>query len=354
MGGRKLTGTLAPGGRLRTWPPTPSLVPTRLRATDGRRVSRRFITIVIDGSRADRLLEANTPFIDRMRREGVDYTNTSTVYPYRVPGPHRDRFQFHVHRRAVPGPRHVQQLRAQPGCEVRVHIRRAASRRVDRQVVGIAHLVDAFGETDVETVTAVTNNDEIDDALTARARSVVQRDDPDLLVLQLLSVDQTGHARGSYNSEHLAKIEESDRIIEEFLGWCDTVGYLDGATVLITADHGQGIGIGGHGHMSPSERYVPCIMWGEGVELAGPVGDARSVMDVTATIAYYLGVEPPAQSVGQVLGLPVADESARPVAVIIPAYNEAENLPSTLARIPRRQRPDLKVIVVDDGSDRRG
>ena len=163
-------------------------------------------------------------------------------------------------------------------------------------------------------------------------------------------MDQTGHARGSYNSEYLAKIEESDRIIERFLGWCGSIGYLDGATVLITADHGQGIGIGGHGHMSPSERYVPCIIWGAGVELAGPVDKPRSVMDVTATIAYFLGVDPPAQSVGQVLGITDGDESSRPVAVIIPAYNEAENLPATLARIPRQERPDLRVIVVDDGS----
>ena len=67
-----------------TWPPAPSLTPTRLVATEGQRRCRRFIAIVIDGCRADRLLEADTPFIDRMRQEGVDYTNTSTVYPART------------------------------------------------------------------------------------------------------------------------------------------------------------------------------------------------------------------------------------------------------------------------------
>ena len=329
-----------------TWPPAPSLVPTRLRAVPGRRISRRFITIVIDGCRADRLLEANTPFIDRIRREGIDYTDTSTVYPARTVTGFSSMFT------GAPPRVHGMSSNFVPSLGVKCESIFDALRAGDLtgKLVGIAHLVDAFGETDVETVTAVTNNDEIDDALTARARAVVQRDDPDLLVLQLLSVDQTGHARGSYNSEYLAKIEESDRHIEHFLGWCDSVGYLDGATVLITADHGQGIGIGGHGHMSPSERYVPCIMWGEGVDLAGPVDGPRSVMDIAATIAYFLGVEPPAQSVGQVLGVTGGDEASCPVAVIIPAYNEAENLPATLARIPRQQHPDLRVIVVDDGS----
>ena len=46
-------------------------------------------------------------------------------------------------------------------------------------------------------------------------------------------------------------------------------GLSENATVLITSDHGQGIGIGGHGHMSPSEIYVPCILWGAGVDRDG-------------------------------------------------------------------------------------
>ena len=329
-----------------TWPPAPSLVPTRLRAADGRRISRRFIAIVIDGCRADRLVEANTPFIDRLRREGADYTNASTVYPARTVTGFSSMFT------GAPPKVHGLSSNFVPSlgvkCEPIFDVLRASG--LTGKLVGIAHLVDAFGERDVETVTAVTHNDEIDDALTARARAVVRRDDPDLLVLQLLSVDQTGHARGSYNSEYLAKIEESDRIIRQFLEWCASVGYLQDAAVLITADHGQGIGIGGHGHMSPPERYVPCILWGAGVERSGPIDEPRSVMDVAATVAYYLGVEPPAQSVGQALGVANRDVESQPVAVIIPAYNEADNLPGVLGEIPRQEMPDLRVIVVDDGS----
>ena len=329
-----------------TWVPAPSMKPTRLVAHEGARRCRRFIVIVIDGCRADRLLEADTPFIDRLRREGVDYIDTSTVYPARTVTGFSSMFTGASPQTHGMSSNFVPSLGVK--CESIFDALRSGG--MSGKLVGIAHLVDAFGETDVETVTAVTNNDEIDAAMSARAKAVIERDDPDLLVLQLPSVDQTGHARGSYNSEYLAKIEESDRIIEEFMEWCELVGYLDGATVIITADHGQGIGIGGHGHMGPSERYVPCIMWGEGVEMAGTVDEPRSVMDVAPTIAYFLGIKPPSESVGQVLGVPDDDTEPCPVAVIIPAYNEAENLPRTLARIPRAQRPDLQVIVVDDGS----
>ena len=328
-----------------TWPPAPPRVPTRLRS-DGTRISRRFIAIVIDGCRVDRLLEARTPYIDRLRREGIDYIDTSTVYPARTVTGFSSMFTGAPPRVHGMASNFVPSLGVK--CESIFDLLRASG--LSGKMVGIAHLVDAFGENDVETVTAVTDNDDIDEALAARARAVIERDDPDLLVLQLLSVDQTGHARGSYNSEYLAKIEETDRVIEGFLEWCDSVGYLEGATVLVTSDHGQGIGIGGHGHMSPSERYVPCVLWGEGVEPRGPVEEPRSVMDVAPTIAYFLGASPPAQSVGQVLGVDDRDAEPGPVAVIVPCYNEAENLPSTLAAIPRDAAPGIKVIVVDDGS----
>ena len=328
-----------------TWPPAPSLTPTRLVATQGQRRCRRFIAIVIDGCRADRLLEADTLFIDRMRQEGVDYTNTSTVYPARTVTGFSSMFT------GAPPVAHGMRSNFVPSLGVKCESVFESLREsgLNGRLVGIAHLVDAFGN-DVDTVTAVTHNDEIDDALVARAKAVMERDAPDLLALQLLSVDQTGYARGSYNSEYLAKIEATDRKIEEFLGWCGERGYLDDATVLITSDHGQGIGIGGHGHMSPEETYVPCILWGAGVEIRGEFDEPRSVMDVAPTISYFLGARPPGQSMGQVLAVEDVPEGDKPLAVIVPAYNESENLPATLSRMPRSQVPNMRIIVVDDGS----
>ena len=328
-----------------TWAPAPSLTPTRLVAEGGRRRCKRFIAIVIDGCRADRLLEAQTPCIDRIRREGADYTNTATVYPARTVTGFSSMFT------GAPPKAHGMRSNFVPSLGVKCESIFDSLRDsgLEGRLVGIAHLVDAFGDN-VDTVTAVTHNDEIDDALVARAKAVMERGEPDLLAVQLLSVDQTGHARGSYNAEYLAKIEATDRKIEEFLQWCQENGYLDDATVLITSDHGQGIGIGGHGHMSPEETYVPCIMWGAGVDQAGEYDDLRSVMDVAPTIAYFLGARPPAQSMGQVLGVSDAAKDSKPLAAIIPAYNEAENLPGTLSRIPKGDLPNLQVIVVDDGS----
>jgi hypothetical protein len=195
------------------------------------------------------------------------------------------------------------------------------------------------------------DNEKVDYALSDLAKQVLREDNPDLLVVQFISVDQTGHARGSYNSEYLEHIESTDAIIEEFLGWCQREGYLENATVIITADHGQGIGIGGHGHMSRTEIEVPCILWGSGIQSGAVFEEPRSILDIAATVSYLLGAMPPEQCTGQVLPA-LIDEVApeRPVALIIPAHNEAENLPHVLAAVPRYAISDIQVIVVDDGS----
>lgn len=309
------------------------------------RKSQRVIAIVIDGCRADRLHEAHTPFIDQLRAEGTEFTHVSTVYPARTvtcfssmltgaaPKTHG------MHSNFVPS--------LGVKCESVFDVLRREG--MSAKLVGIAHLVDAFGEKDVRTVTAVMDNDEIDFALVDQARQVLRDEDPELLVLQLLSVDQTGHARGSYHDEYLRKIEATDRIIEEFIGWCETGGYLDDATLLITADHGQGIGIGGHGHMSPSEVIIPCLLWGTGVEPGLSIAEPRFITDIAPTLCGLLGVPSPAESIGRALAPYRPRTGSERVAFVIPAHNEEKNLPRVLAALSQIQVAH-EVVVVDDGS----
>jgi len=328
-----------------TWAPPVPLEPRRLPTSKHGRVASRVIVIVIDGCRADRLREARTPCIDRLRQEGTAFTDLRTVYPARTvtcfssmltgagPKVHGMGSNFvpslGVKCESVFGPLRAQGLKG--------------------KVVGIAHLIDAFGHDDVATVTAVMHNDEIDHALVARAKAVMEAEDPDLLVLHLISVDQAGHSRGSYNREYLEKIEQTDGIIDEFLGWCERTGRLADATVIITSDHGQGKGIGGHGHLTPPEAVVPGGLWGAGVDPGRVVDEQRSIIDIAPTISQLLGVAPPEMSAGRSL-LSTVDDAAAPTAIIIPAYNEAEGLPAVLLALPRHSLQRPVVIVVDDGS----
>jgi arylsulfatase A-like enzyme len=71
--------------------------------------------------------------------------------------------------------------------------------------------------------------------------------------------------------------------------------------VILMADHGQGRGIGAHGHLSEGERFVPFAMWGSGIAQGRVVSEPRSILDLAPTISYLLGVEPPKGSTGRVL-----------------------------------------------------
>ena len=120
--------------------------------------------------------------------------------------------------------------------------------------------------------------------------------------MQLLAVDQNGHVRGTYYPEYVERIEITDRLIEGFMRWCEERGFLDEETaVILMADHGQGRGIGAHGHLSEGERFVPFAMWGSGVKAGQTVEKPASILDVAPTISYLLGVEPPEGSTGRVL-----------------------------------------------------
>jgi hypothetical protein len=302
---------------------------------------------VIDGCRIDRVREADTPFLDRLAREGISYSRCSTVYPARtVTG-------FSSMLTGAPPVVHGLRSNFVPRPDRGVRCESVFDVLPSVGMVGIAHLVDAFGDR-VSTVTSVMPNDEIDAALCRRAREVVEADDPDVLIVQTLSVDQTGHFRGSFYDEYLAHIESTDRELQSLVEWLAARwGGLDGVTVGVLSDHGQGRGIGGHGHWTPTERWVPCIWWGAGVP-ASPVRDEVSVMDVTATLAHRAGVRVPERSVGRCLLCDspeaVAPPSA-PVVVVLPVRNEAATVAAVIERVPEfvAGHP-VEVVVIDDGS----
>jgi hypothetical protein len=259
-------------------------------------LARRVIVVVIDGCRLDRFREAEKPYLERMMATGTVFQSVETVYPARTV------VCFSSMLTGAPPEEHGISSNLVIKLGLRVESVFDALRKSGKKgrLVGIAHLIDAFGD-DVASVTSVAHNDKIDQNLIAAAKRELTEQDPDLLVLQLLAVDQNGHTRGTYYPEYVERIEITDRLIEEFMRWCEERGYLDDTAVILMADHGQGRGIGAHGHLSEGERFVPFAMWGKGTADGRIVEDPRSILDLAPTICYLLGVEPPSGSAGRVL-----------------------------------------------------
>ncbi len=329
-------------------------------ARPGAALAQRVYVIVVDGCNRRRLWQAHTPAIDRLAREGTEYLGVEPAYPARTV------VCFSSMLTGATPAEHGMRSNFAPRLGVR---RESVFDVLDRhgrrgRLVGIAHLLDPFDERIVRSVTSVQPTSRIDHSLVAAGRQAVEDDDPDLLVLQLLAADQLGHVRGTRNREYLEQIEETDRHVGDFLAWLEERGRLEGATVILMADHGQGRGIGGHGHLDWGESPVPFVVWGRGAVAGGVSHERRSVLELAATIGSLLGVEAPAAARGRPL-VPALDPlvvqppvdaarqgtTARRCLAVIPARNEEAALGGVLGRLPSRAcGMEVHKLVVDDGS----
>jgi len=325
-------------------------------------LARRVYVIVVDGCNRGRLWQAHAPVMDRLAREGTEYLAVDPAYPARTvvcfssmltgatPAEHGMRSNF--------APRLG--VRRESIFDVLAH----AGRR--GRLVGIAHLLDPFGEDVVRSVTSVQPTSQIDRSLAAEGRRVVEEEDPDLLVLQLLAADQLGHVRGVRSPEYLEQLSETDGHVGDFLVFLEDSGRLEGATVILMADHGQGRGIGGHGHLDWGERPVPFVIWGAGAVPRAVSRERRSVLELAPTIARLLGVPNPQAARGRPL-VPDEDASVEPAGpreapwppataeqrclAIVVARDEEAAVGAVLAGIPDRACGlPVDALLVDDGS----
>jgi Glycosyl transferase family 2/Type I phosphodiesterase / nucleotide pyrophosphatase len=316
-------------------------------------LARRVYVIVVDGCNRGRLWQADAPAIDRLAREGTEYLDVEPAYPARTV------VCFSSMLTGATPAEHGMRSNFAPRLGVRCESVFDVLERHDRRgrLVGIAHLLDPFGEEVVRSVTSVQPTAEIDRSLTAEARRVVEEEDPDLLVLQLLAADQLGHVRGVRSPEYLDQLADTDRHVGEFLEFLGERGKLDDATVILMADHGQGRGIGGHGHLDWGERPVPFVVWGRGAVPGTVSKEPRSILELAKTISTLLGIPAPAAARGRAL-VPAEDPrveaagsvSGRCLAIVV-ARDEEAAVGAVVAGIPGQACGlPVDVLLVDDGS----
>lgn len=269
-------------------------------------LAKRAVVIVIDGCRKERLEEADTPFLDHMRQNGVYYEQMETVYPARTVVCFSSMFTGTYPREHGIKSNMVWKL----GVQVESIFDKLKQHGKKSVLFGCAHLIDAFGDY-VESFTAVEKNNVVDHKIMAQAKQIMKRENPDLMVIQMIAVDQTGHSRGVLYPEYLEQITQSDALIQDFYQWMDMEGFLEDTAFVIMADHGQGNGIGGHGHLDVGERFVPFIMYGAGIKQGVTVQEHRSIVSLAPTLAQLLGVPYPDHSRGPVLAESIRAEESQ-------------------------------------------
>lgn len=145
------------------------------------------------------------------------------------------------------------------------------------------------------------------------------RQDKVVFFLHLLGLDTTGHFYRPHSKEYLNNLKVVDKGVREIVELIENFYADDRTAFVFTADHGMSDwGMHGDGH--PNNTRTPLIAWGSGVakpqlypgEVA-PGHDDYSAdwnldhvrrhdvaqADVAALMAYLVGVEFPANSVGE-------------------------------------------------------
>lgn len=258
--------------------------------------ANKAVVIVIDGCRKDRLEQTHTPFLDSMIKKGTYFEQMETIYPARTVCCFSSMFTG-----TYPSEHGIKSNMVwKLGVQAESLFDVLENHEKKGILFGCAHLIDAFGD-DVESFTSVAHNDEVDSLIMRQAKAIVEREKPDVMVIQMISVDQAGHSRGVHFDEYIQKISESDALIADFYHWMGEQGYGDDTLWIVMADHGQGDGIGGHGYLDEGERFVPFIMHGPGVAHGKRVSKLESIVSVAPTIAHWLGLPFPKQSRGRVL-----------------------------------------------------
>ena len=119
------------------------------------------------------------------------------------------------------------------------------------------------------------------------AADYIKKNQPDFSFVYFGSLDAVGHKYSWESDEYLAYAAHIDEVIGSFVEAVSD----DNTVFVLTSDHG------GHGHHHSTE-YVdetlqtPLFIWGEGIKKGYQIEAPTVEMDVTATLAKLLGVDP--------------------------------------------------------------
>lgn len=134
--------------------------------------------------------------------------------------------------------------------------------------------------------------------VTNRAIDIINRDDPDVLVLNYANPDMVGHT-GDFNAA-ITAIEA----VDDQLGRLVETLFEHGAHILIAADHGNADDMGrpGEPHTAHTFNPVPIVYLApNGTNAGKQIRTEGTLADIAPTLLALLGIDPPPEMTGSTL-----------------------------------------------------
>jgi arylsulfatase A-like enzyme len=113
-----------------------------------------------------------------------------------------------------------------------------------------------------------------------------------ILFVHLILPDSLGHSVGWMSPAYLNVIGRDDAAVGTLVDGLRRIGLLEGALIILTADHG-GHDLT-HGTYQAEDMTIPWIIYGVGVSAGLAIDVPVSIMDTAATAVWGLGLPIPA------------------------------------------------------------
>lgn len=251
----------------------------------------KVILVVLDGCRPDALLQAQTPTVDILWRNGAYTWSARTVVPSWTLPTHMSMF------RGVSPQKHgVQDNKFQASAAAFPSIMDMAHQAALRTAMFYSweelRDLSAPGSLDLSFCrSCAADHSTIDHIVAEQAIAHLVAERPDLSLVYFCETDLVGHEHGWMSTPYIAAIERMDYALGGIVEALRQARIQDLFTWLVLADHG------GHDHNHGSDAIeditIPWILSGihvrRGYRLQAPV----QIVDTAATIARLLGINAP-------------------------------------------------------------
>ncbi len=267
-------------------------------AAHGNSRVERVILICLDGLSTEGLLNASTPNLDSLSKNGVLLEKSRGVMPSKsapnwasiltgvqpnTHGIHSNQWWWLRWKRYLEFPTLFSALR------------RSGK---PNPVGAVVHEWDHFGK--------LVHPRDVDARFWSRSatETLMKTDEalalgPTLLVIHLLGIDNAGHSRGGQSPEYLKAVTRVDAQVGALLALFEEKSFRHDSLIIIASDHG-GIGTT-HGGDRPIERLTPVILNGPLLKRGLVIQKQTANVDLFATISRVLSLPTLGRFDGRVL-----------------------------------------------------
>ena len=255
----------------------------------------RVVVVSIDGARPDGILQAVTPTITRLWKEGSYSFRARTISPSTTlpattsmltgisPDRHGERDNNWWPGEATVTAETVFSLAKSQGLKTAMV--------VTKEKFGFLARPGSLDHFEVVPHLAPD--------VVLRALAYLKSEKPHLLFIHFADADITGHLHGWMSPEYLIALQTVDEAVEILLRMMEETKLVRETLLIITADHGGHDFT--HGTTLPEDMTIPWIAVGPGVREGYEIPDQVVIYDTAATVLYFLGIPIPAHWDGRPL-----------------------------------------------------